>query len=95
MSKTVIITGANSGLGFETAKQIAQRLKQFKDILAKATDSARLLTDLMCVPQLADGPAKYYDRRSDNPIASFKLSYDENVAKELSDYSMTAAGLTK
>ncbi len=32
--KTVIITGANSGLGFETAKKISAKSKEFKVILA-------------------------------------------------------------
>ncbi len=84
-----------TGLAKNKARFTPEFLARFKDILATAKDSAGMLTDLMCNDEFAQGPAKYFDRRSDNPIPSSKLSYDQQVQRELWDYSVQVTGLRK
>ncbi|WP_407893195.1 SDR family NAD(P)-dependent oxidoreductase [Lacticaseibacillus sp. N501-2] len=95
----IVFNAANPGLMTETglakdkSRFTPEMLAQNADILSTAKDSGRMLADLMCNSAFAQGPARYFDRRSDNPIPSSKLSYDQQVAKELWDFSLHAVGL--
>lgn len=95
----VVVNAVNPGLMTETglakdkSRFTPEMLAQNADILSTAKDSGRMVADLMCEPQFGHGPARYFDRRSDNPIPSSPLSYDKKAALDLWQFSMTAAGL--
>ncbi|WP_390409309.1 SDR family NAD(P)-dependent oxidoreductase [Lacticaseibacillus jixiensis] len=99
--QTIAVNTVNPGLMIETglskdkSRFTPEALARFADLLATAHDSATMITDLMLDAQFAQGPVRYYDRRSDRPVASSKLSYDAQVQAELWDYSLLAVGLTK
>lgn len=99
--KHVSVNTVNPGLMIETGlsknkSRFTPAVKaQFADIMGTAKDSAKMITDLMLAPQFAKGPVRYFDRSSDKPVKSSKLSYDEGVQRELWDFSMKAVGLVK
>lgn len=99
--KQIAVNTVNPGLMTETglakdkSRFTPEVLAQFANIIGTAKDSGKMITDLICAEQFAEGPAKYYDRSSDKPVKSSDLSYDKQVQQELWDFSMKAAGLSK
>jgi NAD(P)-dependent dehydrogenase (short-subunit alcohol dehydrogenase family) len=97
--KPAAVNAVNPGLMTETglakdkSRFTPEMLAKFADILSTAKDSAKMIVDLLTLPEFATGAARYYDRRSTNPIPSSALSHDEAVARGLWHYSMKAVGL--
>lgn len=99
--KTIVVNTVNPGLMIETglakdkSRFTPEMVAKFADLIGTAKGSAKMLTDLMCAPEFAHGPARYFDRRSDAPVRSSALSYDQQIAKELWQFSLTATGLSQ
>ncbi|GAT17944.1 SDR family NAD(P)-dependent oxidoreductase [Secundilactobacillus silagei] len=99
--KHIAVNTVNPGLMIETglaknkSRFTPQALAKFADILGTAKGSATMVTNLICDDKFADGPVRYFDRSSDKPVASSKLSHDKQVQQELWDFSMKAVGLSK
>ncbi|MFD1485201.1 SDR family NAD(P)-dependent oxidoreductase [Lacticaseibacillus baoqingensis] len=95
----IAVNTVNPGLMVETGlskdkSRFTPAMKaRFANLIGTAKDSAKMITDLMTAAQFAAGPVQYFDRRSDRPVDSSKLSYDEQAQKELWDFSMKAVGL--
>lgn len=68
--------------------------RRFANIMGTAKGSGKMITDLVCSEKFANGTAKYYDRSSDKPVPSSKLSYDKQAQRELWNFSMKAVGLS-
>ncbi|MTV82734.1 SDR family NAD(P)-dependent oxidoreductase [Secundilactobacillus folii] len=84
-----------TGLAKDKSRFTPKMLEHYADIIATAADSAKMIVNLMFDSEFATGSARYFDLRSNHPIASSDLSYDKKVARELWDYSMDAVGLNK
>lgn len=97
----IVVNTVNPGLMVETglsknkSRFTPEMMAQVADLLSTAKDSATMITDLMLEPQFAKGPARYFDRSSDQPIDSSKLSHDQTAQDDLWHFSMKAVGLTK
>ncbi|WP_461215972.1 SDR family NAD(P)-dependent oxidoreductase [Lacticaseibacillus sp. GG6-2] len=97
--KHIAVNTVNPGLMIETglskdkSRFTPEMVAKFADLIGTAKASAQMLTDLMCAPEFAQGPARYFDRSSAAPVRSSVMSYDQRVAKELWEYSLTATGL--
>ncbi len=99
--KKIVVNTVNPGVMIETglsknkSRFTPEVVKQFADIIGTAKDSGKMITDLIYDNKFAKGPTQYFDRSSDKPVASSKLSHDEQVQQELWDFSMKAVGLSK
>lgn len=99
--RRIAVNTVNPGLMTETglsknkSRFTPAAMTQFADLLGTAKDSGQMSTNLMTEPRFATGPVKYFDRSSDKPVASSKLSYNRQVQDELWDFSMQAVGLAK
>ena len=99
--KHIAVNTVNPGLMPETglAKNKSRfspaMMTRFADLLSTAVNSATMVTNLICDAKFANGPVQYFDRSSDKPVSSSKVSYDAKVQQELWDYSMNAVGLSE
>lgn len=99
--KKIVVNTVNPGLMIETglsknkSRFTPDVVKQFEGIIGTAKDSGKMITDLICDDKFAKGPTQYFDRSSDKPVASSKLSHDQKVQEELWNFSMKAVGLNK
>lgn len=78
--RTVIITGANSGLGFETAKKIAKN-KEYAVILAcRNMDKANVaVKEIMVATSNKNVTSMQLDTASLHSVRQFVQNYNENV----------------
>ena len=99
--KSIVVNTVNPGLMVETglsknkSRFTPEMMAQVADLLSTAKDSATMVKTLMVDDKFAKGPARYFDRSSDKPIRSSKMSYDQQIQDELWDFSMKAVGLAK
>ncbi|WP_282802318.1 SDR family NAD(P)-dependent oxidoreductase [Secundilactobacillus kimchicus] len=84
-----------TGLAKDKSRFTPEMLDHFKYLRATAEASGDMLTDLMLNAKFANTSAKYYDRRSTNPIPSSKLSYQKDIQDELWQFSMENVGLAR
>ncbi len=85
MKKTVIITGANSGLGFQTAKKIAAHSKDFEIILAcrnpeKAKEAQEQISKETGNPNVS---VMQLDTASLQSVRAFAKNYQEKYNKPI------------
>ncbi len=78
--KTVIITGANSGLGFQTAKKIAARSKEFEVILAcrNPEKAAQARDEIIAETGNENVSVMQLDTASLQSVRNFVQDYEKN-----------------
>lgn len=100
-SKHIAVNTVNPGLMTETGlskskSRFSPAMRaRFANLIGTAKGSGEMITNLILNPEFAQGPARYFDRSSDKPIESSKLSHYRMAQDDLWDYSMKAVGLAK